>query len=172
MEEPRFIIVSGPPASGTTTLAPSLGRELGLPLIAKDTIKEALMGVIPTRDRATSTLVGRGAIAVMLAVAAESSVGAVVESNFHRSLAVSSIGELPGRVVEVFCRCDRAVAEERYRLRTGARHPGHFDATRSFDEVWIDEVIHPVAGGWPVIEVDTNRDVDVAALAAQVRASL
>jgi 2-phosphoglycerate kinase len=43
---PLFVVVSGPPASGKSTLAPVLARELGLPLIAKDTIKDALMSVL------------------------------------------------------------------------------------------------------------------------------
>lgn len=33
-----FVIVSGPPASGKSTLAPQVATELGLPFIAKDTI--------------------------------------------------------------------------------------------------------------------------------------
>ncbi len=39
------VVVSGPPASGKTTLARAIAPALGLPLIAKDTIKEALMTV-------------------------------------------------------------------------------------------------------------------------------
>jgi predicted kinase len=171
MNPAQFVIVSGPPASGKSTLAPPLARQLSLPLVAKDTIKEALMSEIPTTDRAMSIMVGRGAIAVMYAVAAESPVGAVVECNFHRSLALESLAGLPGPIVEVFCRCARATAEERYRLRAGGRHPGHFDTARPFDDVWNDEVIHPVAGGWPVIEVDTNVAVDVGRLVAQLRSS-
>jgi predicted kinase len=37
-----FVVVSGPPASGKTTLAVAIAPALGLPLIAKDTIKQAL----------------------------------------------------------------------------------------------------------------------------------
>ena len=36
-----FVVVSGPPASGKTTLARAIAPALGLPLVAKDTIKEA-----------------------------------------------------------------------------------------------------------------------------------
>ena len=38
-----FVLVAGWPASGKSTLATGLAAELGLPLLAKDEIKEALM---------------------------------------------------------------------------------------------------------------------------------
>ena len=44
---PLFVVVSGPPGSGKSAVAEPLARELGLPLIAKDTIKEALMVTEP-----------------------------------------------------------------------------------------------------------------------------
>jgi predicted kinase len=49
-----FVVVSGPPASGKTTLARQIAPALGLPLIAKDTIKRALMTVLPVPDVETS----------------------------------------------------------------------------------------------------------------------
>ena len=169
---PVFVVVSGPPASGKSTLAPVLARELGLALVAKDTIKDALMSVLPVPDVEASKQIGRGAVVAMLAVAAGSPVGAVVESTFHRSLATEGLRALPGLVIEVFCRCDQTTAAERYRARAGTRHAGHFDAVRTVDELWNDEVAEPVAGGWPVLEVDTNRRVDVAAVADLVRRSM
>src|SRR5436305_1372775 len=110
VSEPLFIVVSGPPASGKSTVAPALSAKLRLPLIAKDTIKDALMSVLPVPDVAASRQLGRAAVQAMLAVASASPVGAVIESNFYRSVATTDLGALPGRVVEIFCRCDRAVA--------------------------------------------------------------
>lgn len=172
MTQPLFVVVSGPPASGKSTVAPALARQLGLPLVAKDTIKDALMSVLPVPDVEASRQLGRGAVAAMLAVAAESPIGAVIESNFYRSVAVDSLGRLPGALVEVFCRCDQAVAHTRYQDRAGNCHAGHFDAVRTVEELWNDEVAEPVAGGWPVLEVDTNAHVDVAGVLAFVRRSI
>ena len=164
-----FVVVSGPPGSGKSTIAAPVAVELGLPLVAKDTIKDALMSVLPVPDIDTSKALGRAAVAAMLAVAAEAPSGAVLDCNFHRSYAADDLHRLPGAVVEVFCRCDRDVAEARYRARAVTRHPGHFDAARSFGDLWTDQVTRPVAGGWPVVEVDTNRPVDAATLAARIR---
>lgn len=164
-----FVVVSGPPASGKSTLAPALAGELGLPLVAKDTIKDALMSVLPVPDVDASRQLGRAAVAAMFAVAAESPCGAVIESSFYRSRAVADVRCLPGRVVEVFCRVDREVARLRYTERAGSRHAGHFDSIRAADELWNDEVSEPVAGGWPILEVDTTGSIDVPQIVRRIR---
>jgi predicted kinase len=162
-----FVVVSGPPGSGKSTIAPRLATQLRLPLVAKDTLKEALMSVLPPSDLEMSRTLGHAAIRAMFAVAADSAPGAVLDGNFHRT-AAADIARLPGTLVEVFCRCDREVAAERYRSRATARHPGHFDTARTDEDLWNDEVARPVAGGWPVLDVDTNRPVDVEALVAEL----
>ncbi len=168
---PSFVVLSGPPASGKSTLAPVLASHLGLPLLAKDTVKEALMSVLPPVDLSQSSLLGRASVTAILALAARSPVGAVLECNFRRSLACSELAALPGKVVEVFCRCEREVAIARYRRRTG-RATGHFDGLRSDEELWGEEASQPVGGGWPVVEVDTNAPVDLASMLKQVEAAL
>jgi predicted kinase len=169
--EVLFVVVSGPPASGKSTLAPALARDLGLPLVAKDTIEDTFMSVLPVPDVETSRQIGRGAVVAMLAVAAWSPIGAVIESNFYRSVAIDELRRLPGRVVEVFCRCDQAIAQDRYAARAGTRHAGHFDGVRSGEELWNSEVAASVAGGWPVLEVNTERSVDVAAVVTFTRSA-
>jgi predicted kinase len=169
---PLFVAVSGPPGSGKSTVAEPLARELGLPLIAKDTIKEALMDALGVPDVEASKRLGAAAIEVMLAVAAASPVGAVLDCNFRRTLALGDLRRLPGKVVEVFCRCDEDVAWDRFEARAGTRHPGHFDEARSREEPWGDEVTEPVAGGWPVLEVDSSGDIDVDAVVAFVRSAM
>ncbi len=161
-----FVVVSGPPASGKTTLARAIAPSLGLPLIAKDTIKQALMTVLPVPDVPASRSVGAASVAALLAVAAETG-GAVLESVWHRSYAVDDLRRLPGDVIEVFCRCEPGLAAERYALRAGSRAAGHFDAQRVAE--WNDEVARPVAGGWPVIEVGTTGPVDMEALIEAIK---
>ena len=169
---PVFVVVSGPPGSGKTTTATVLARRLELPLVAKDTIKDALMSAVPVADVDESRLLGRAAVTAMLAVAADSPIGAVLDCNFHRSAALNDLRRLPGRVVEVFCRCEQDRAWERFQARAADRHAGHFDAARSIDDLYHDDVTEPVAGGWPVVQLDTNSPVDVDALLASVNSLL
>jgi predicted kinase len=165
-----YVVVSGPPGSGKTTLATALAPALGLPLIAKDTIKEALMTVLPVPGVATSRTIGTASVAALFAVAAQAP-GAVLESVWHRSRSLADLGALPGEIVEVFCRCDPAVAAQRYARRAGTRATGHLDAERMAGELWNDEVARPVAGGWPVIEVDTTTPVKTGPLIVAIRAA-
>ena len=163
-----FVVISGPPASGKSTIAPSVAEGLQLPLLAKDVIKGVLLEALGAPDIETSRRLGTAAVAVLLAVARHCPEGAVLESVFDRSRAAAPLRLLPGPVMEVFCRCDRSVAEQRYRRRTGSRAEGHFDADRQADELWNAQISEPVAGGWPVLEVDTNRSVDIAHLVDQI----
>ncbi len=57
----------------------------------------------------------------------------------------------------------------RYRERAPTKGPGHFDEERADEELWPPEALEPLAGTWPVVEVDTSGPVDVPDVAARVR---
>jgi predicted kinase len=154
----HYLIVSGPAASGKTLVARGLSDELGWPIFAKDTIKAALMSVLPVADVDDARRLGRAAVEVLLAVAAEVTGGAVLEAVWRRDQGRDEVSSLPGAVVEVFCRCDRPTLEARYAARR--QDPA---------ELWSPETFEPLAGGWSVIEVDTAGEVDPVALADKVR---
>src|ERR1700677_3498571 len=116
-----FVLVAGPPGSGKTTLAHPLSEHLRLPLIAKDPIQEALMDVLgsPSPVPESRTL-GRAAVMALLEVASTSR-GAVLDSTFS-PYALPGLSALPGPLIEVRCTCPKAVAQARYRTRSGSRH--------------------------------------------------
>jgi len=71
-------------------------------------------------------------------------------------------------VIEVFFRCRRQVAEaaiprpQRDQARRTLRR------RRSAEEIWNEENAQPIAGGWPVVEVDTNASVAIEAVLARI----
>jgi predicted kinase len=163
-----YVLVGGWPGSGKSTLAGALATELGLPLLAKDEIKEALADALGRpADVPASQRLGRAAVLAMLRVAARCP-GAVLDStwfDYTRPLVTA----LPGRLVEVRTVVSRELARERYRARAAGRHPGHLDAERTEAELWGAPV--PPLGVGPLLEVDTSGPVDVPALAARVRSA-
>jgi predicted kinase len=64
-----YVLVSGPPGSGKSTVAGALAERLDLPLLAKDVIKESLMDTIDVPDLETSRSLGRAAVEIVLAPA-------------------------------------------------------------------------------------------------------
>jgi predicted kinase len=166
-----LVVVSGPPASGKTTIAVPLARALSLPLVAKDTVKEALMDALGAGDLGQSQRLGRAAFAVIFAIARshlETGPGAVLEANFGRGVSEAGLRPLvaASRAVVVHCTAPREVLVERYRARAGHRHPGHHDLPRlEQGPSWLDPpATEPPDLGVPCLRVDTNEPWDLAAI--------
>ena len=161
-----YVLVGGWPGSGKSTLAVALAAELGLPLLAKDEIKEALADALGApADVAGSQRLGRAAVLAMLRVARRCP-GAVLDSTWF-DYTGPLVAALPGRVVEVRTVLPRELARQRYRARAEHRHAGHLDRERTEDELW-GRPVDPLGAG-PLVEVDTSGPLDVPALAARLR---
>jgi predicted kinase len=165
-----YVAVTGPPASGKSTLARSLADELGLPLLAKDSVKDGLMALRVPANVAESRALGREAVQRLLVEAAAAGEGVLDSVWVDRGGAVDRLSAL-GEVVEVFCRTDLDTMRRRYGERAPTKGRSHFDEKRAEDELWPREALRPLAGPWPVLEVDTAGEVDVRAVARRVRAA-
>ena len=166
-----IVFVGGAPGVGKTTLATALARELGLPLVAKDAIKEPLMDVLGAPDVESSRRIGRATYAVLWAMAdaiVASGSGLVLESNFHRELSAGSLRALAARGDAVFVHCVAPLELIKERYRTRVRHPGHQDAELLASWDGDLEVFEPPAG-ISALHVDTTSAVDVRALAKEIR---
>ncbi len=170
-DEPLLVVVTGPPAAGKTTIAREVAARLRLPLIAKDTIKEALFDGLGTGDLAWSQRLGEATYLTMLALA-EEAVGAgasvVLEANFIRG-GEARLAALRARFVQVHCSAPLEVLVERYGSRE--RHPGHIDSKRI--EALRDAIEtgrhEPLDLPGETLRIDTTKPVNVARLIERVR---
>ncbi|MCY3913515.1 MAG: ATP-binding protein [Chloroflexi bacterium] len=139
---PVLLIVNGYAASGKTTLARALSRELRWPLVVKDEFKELLFDRLGAADYKESKRLGAAAIDVMFSVAREllvAGTSVIIESPLIPSFDNPRIRPLERDAdfltVQVVLTGDPDVLFERYRSRAerGERHPSHFDHDRFSD---------------------------------------
>ncbi len=132
MIHPTLVIVSGPPASGKTTLARPLARALGLPLFEKDTIKERLANCLGEGQREYSRSLGLAATLMLVDIAGEllaAGQSVMLESYFQHGKAEQQLGHLTSLAnsMLIHCTASRETLIERYVLRMSSqgRHAIH-----------------------------------------------
>ena len=180
---PLLVVVTGPPASGKSSLARDLARELEIPFLSKDEFKERLYEVFGN-DGEVEERVERAALAILFSVAGselDAGVSVLVESNFDAESDVEPFRELGRerdlRLVQIHCGgpTDRLVEHFAERAAAGKRHPGHEDDPGDADEVRRKLE----AGLWEPLDLPGDlialdvltKDADTAELAGRVRGS-
>lgn len=158
-----LVAVTGAPAAGKSTLAPPLAEALGLRLVSKDLIKEAMVQAVGGGDDAWSRTLGHASIDAMLILA--SGLESAVLEMYWRPETVSRFKNLGRPIVEVFCTCPAPVLIARAHQREAERHQIH---RRALSDEWAYRRWAPAFDG-PVVEVDTSDAVDPVAVAAAVR---
>ena len=178
MGRPHLIVVAGPPAAGKTTLARQIAAALGLALVCKDTLKQALYEQLGSRDRAWSQRLGAAVIQGMYALAADTlraGASLVLESTFIHPDTPGElqalIADTDARLTAIYCYATPEVLSARYNARArSSRHPGHADqATMTPDQVicngWLWRPTYPGL----TIEVDTTQlPVSIEAILGQL----
>ena len=97
--------------------------------------------------------------------------GAIAEGWWRRERRVRAIREFQG-CIEVFCRCEPDLAQQRATARLHERHPIHRDVinpTQVDGLAAIAGEVQPLRLGGELIEVDTTYGYDLDELVARVR---
>jgi len=130
-----LILVTGLPGTGKSTLARVLAKRYRLPLICKDSIKEPLMDVFSTEDRAQSRRLSNASFTVMFSLARDclaAGAGLILEGNFRPGEHEAELMAIAAsvRIAQVICRAAEPVRIARLKARANdlSRHPGHHDA--------------------------------------------
>jgi predicted kinase len=177
------VVVTGPPASGKSSIARAIADSLPAPLLAKDPIKETLFDGLGTGDAAWSKKLGIATYGVLFLLVEEevrSGRSCVVEANFDHNEASAQLSAIQlkhgFRALQVVCSASREVLLERFKERSDSRHPGHIDDER------LEDVIDSIdAGRWRALELDGElievettdwAKVDIAALIERARREL
>jgi gluconate kinase len=172
---PLFVVVTGLPASGKSTVGWAVAAALGLPLLDKDEVLEALFERLGVGDADWRTRLSRAADLVLQKLAQQSP-GAVLASWWQHPLSEINSGtssawlrSLPGEVLEVHCICSPHVAIERFFARR--RHAGHLDGSKSkaaelakFEQF----AAYGPLGVGRVIQCNTEQRLDINALLRQL----
>ena len=167
----HYVIISGVPASGKTTVARVIARELALPLFDKDNFLEPRLEGQSFGDTESRRTFSRAADQEFRSQAERSS-GAIMTSWWKHPLSSADSGtpiewlaSLPGCRVEVHCRCSPAVAARRFLERR--RHPGHLDNRWSYPELLTrftqDASFGPLGIGYLVV-VQTDGEIEFGPL--------
>lgn len=133
-DRPPLVIINGAAGAGKSTLATIIASRLRLPLLDKDTTKEAMADVLGADNRAASYELGLASFAVMRALARrylDLDIGAVLEAPFYGQEA-EKLRPLAAAAQAVILQCvaDREILYSRVRHRASARHWVHFDAPK------------------------------------------
>lgn len=171
-----YIIVTGIPASGKSTVGQALATALGLAMLDKDEILEAMFNDQGVGNAEWRTLLSRAADDVLQERTLKSG-GAVITSWWRHPAStvesgtpVEGLSSLPGVVVELHCVCSPHVAAERFRSRQ--RHEGHLDHLKTHAELLASfqqqAALGPLGLG-RLVKVDTERTVELEALTGLCR---
>jgi len=127
------ILVTGLPAAGKSTMAARISKELNIPVISKDSIKELLFDRVGFQSREEKVKLGVASMDIMYYIAKQlMQIGQpfILENNFENSSKAGwekILAEYPYRVLTITLTGDYQVIYQRFLERNVSpeRHRGH-----------------------------------------------
>ena len=171
----RHIIVTGIPASGKSTVGHAVAAALGLPMLDKDEILEAMFNSKGVGNAEWRTQLSRAADESLRETALSSDSAVIASWWRHPSSHVDSgtpvgwLSSLRGVVIELHCVCSPQVATERFLTRK--RHEGHLDHLKTPDDVLVSFQQHAALGPLgvgQVLTVNTEQSIELETLLVQI----
>ena len=128
----QWLLITGLPGTGKTTLARQLAQRFGVPLLGKDSVKDALLNLLGAASADDSRRLSDASFAVLFTLAGElaaANVDFILEGNFRPGEHEPALARLGGaRCAQVLCRLREPLRLARLAQRQAERHPGHRDA--------------------------------------------
>lgn len=167
---PKLILISGPPAAGKTTLSKKIVERFALPFFGSDAIKEIILDDLHWEKLSLETLdnIGKTSFELFYYVLEsffKSSAVFVAEANLHPRWANKRVKELIMKnnveVFYIYCKADMDVVKKRFieRAALDSRHSGLRDKEKMKDNEFIERVFdsnQPLEIGVDVFEFDTT----------------
>jgi predicted kinase len=162
-----MVIITGLPTTGKSHLGAKIAKELSLPYVSKDEIKELLFDQLGWSDCAWSLKLNAAAFEMMdyfILNCLKSGGAFVVESNRFETELQNHLKEWQNQYdffcLQIICTADRGVLLDRFRQRTesGDRHPGHVDNQNyaEFEQRLQKDNIRPLNLEGDVLNIDTT----------------
>ncbi|MBX2836455.1 MAG: AAA family ATPase [Gammaproteobacteria bacterium] len=175
----RFVVISGVPGSGKSTVGRALAEQLDISYLDKDEILESLFNELECSNEETRHRLSREADQNFQAKALGFK-RAVLDSFWRHPLADTLSGTPSSwltspdvHAVEVLCDCSPGLAATRFLNRK--RHTGHLDNAWTYASLVAqsEKLMRKLPlGVGALVEIDTTDKVDLKQLAAEVRTAL
>ena len=156
------VLVNGVPASGKSTVARNISAATGWPMLALDTVKDALFAEIGRGDREHSRTLGRASYRALFALIGDFPTDAkvIVDAWFGFQppdiLAAHIARAGLRRVAEIWCHAPPETIGARYAARVGERDSGHLGLNYVPELIALAQRAAPL-GGFPLRRVDTTQ---------------
>jgi hypothetical protein len=174
-----FIVVSGLPASGKSTVGRNLSNSLDLPLLDKDDYLTQLFESEGVGDLNWRRRLSRKSDELFKDAAQQSS-GAVLVSwwrlpdmDSQSGTPIDWLHSLSYKIVQVHCVCEPEIAARRFFERE--RHPGHLDSRHSLEDVIASTKQLSKLESFEVgirLDINTTEEPDYALLAERAQQML